>query len=215
MNNMISEFFSHLFTILVAPLPFVLWPIPFALPFWAVYAWSRRGERKVLVKGQAADAKAVADHGSWRVIDYGSKAARLAALAVAFVTPPWVAGAERLWLYGLGLLAMLTGALIRRHCFKALGDYFTFEVKVTDRQTVIRHGLYRYVRHPSYTGGMLFNLGIGLALTNAFSTVFLGLGMALVYVYRVRVEEAALLRARGAEYGEYMRRTKRFIPFVF
>ena len=37
----------------------------------------------------------------------------------------------------------------------------------------------------------------------------------LVYGFRMRVEEAALLQAFGDEYRAYMRRTKRLIPFIF
>jgi protein-S-isoprenylcysteine O-methyltransferase Ste14 len=37
----------------------------------------------------------------------------------------------------------------------------------------------------------------------------------LVYAFRVRVEEAALREGFGDEYRDYMRRTKRLIPFIF
>lgn len=215
MDDSLTFLIRHLCIPFTLPLPFVLWPVPWALPFWAVYLWARRGERTVLVKGRAAGSEEVADRGSWRIIDYGSKAARLTALLAAFVTPPWVSGTRRIWLYGAGLLVMAGGALIRRRCFKALGDSFTFEVKVTDRQKIVNDGIYAYIRHPSYSGGLLYNLGMGLALTNGLSTAVLGLGMALFYVYRVSVEEAALLRVRGDEYRDYMGRTKRFIPFIF
>lgn len=58
-------------------------------------------------------------------------------------------------------------------------------------------------------------LGTGLALTNWLSTLIL-VGMGIVtYSYRVHVEEDALGKSIGAPYVEYMRRTKRFVPFVF
>jgi len=38
--------------------------------------------------------------------------------------------------------------------------------------------------------------------------------MIVVYGYRVAVEERALVATLGDAYREYMRRTKRFIPFV-
>ena len=44
------------------------------------------------------------DQGSWAVIDYGSKAARIAAVLTAFATPPWGNSAQRIWIYGVGLL---------------------------------------------------------------------------------------------------------------
>jgi protein-S-isoprenylcysteine O-methyltransferase Ste14 len=39
--------------------------------------------------------------------------------------------------------------------------------------------------------------------------------MALVYTYRVRVEERALLAAIGEPYRRFMQTRKRFVPFLF
>jgi protein-S-isoprenylcysteine O-methyltransferase Ste14 len=86
---------------------------------------------------------------------------------------------------------------------------------VVDGQTVIQEGAYRWVRHPSYTGGMLMYLGTGLALTNWLSAVILTAMGAAGYAYRVHVEERALATTLGEQYQDYMRRTKRFLPFVF
>jgi len=117
--------------------------------------------------------------------------------------------------FALGLAVLLAGSALRRYCFRTLGRYFTGNVKVQADQPVIQEGLYRFVRHPSYTGGMLMYLGTGLALTNWLSTLIV-VGMGIVtYSYRVRVEENALASSIGAPYVEYMRRTKRFVPFVF
>jgi protein-S-isoprenylcysteine O-methyltransferase Ste14 len=96
-----------------------------------------------------------------------------------------------------------------------LGLYFTGNVKVVADQKVIQQGAYRWVRHPSYTGGMLMYLGTGLALTNWLSALILTALGAAGYAYRVRVEERALARTLGERYQDYMRRTKRFVPFVF
>ena len=212
MTTLTSDIIAYLYATLGLPLPFAIWPIPFAAPFWLIYAWSRHGERKVLFRGHSEDD---ADQGSWAVINYGSKLARIAAVAAAFITPPLFEGGGRLWLYAFGLLLMVAGASLRRYCFKSLGDFFTFQVAVPDTHQIIRHGIYKWVRHPSYTGGMLFNIGLGVAMTNLASILFLALTMSLVYVYRVRVEERALVKVHGAEYIEYMQQTKRFVPFVF
>jgi protein-S-isoprenylcysteine O-methyltransferase Ste14 len=42
---------------------------------------------------------------------------------------------------------------------------------------------------------------------------FLGLGLCLVW--RIHVEEGALLKALGEQYRHYMRRTRRLIPAVY
>ena len=96
-----------------------------------------------------------------------------------------------------------------------LGDSFTGAVRVQAGQAVIERGAYRYVRHPSYTAGMLMYVGLGLALSNWLSLLVLVLATAIVYGYRVSVEERALVATLGERYVAYVRRTRRFVPFVF
>jgi protein-S-isoprenylcysteine O-methyltransferase Ste14 len=38
---------------------------------------------------------------------------------------------------------------------------------------------------------------------------------AIALLYRIRVEEAALIEAFGAEYAAYSRKTKRLIPGIY
>ncbi len=96
-----------------------------------------------------------------------------------------------------------------------LGKHFTGDVKASPDQPVVDRGIYRWVRHPSYTGGMLMYMGTGLALTNWLSVLIITVAGGAAYLYRVRVEEQALQANLGGRYQEYMRRTKRFVPFVF
>ena len=57
-------------------------------------------------------------------------------------------------------------------------------------------------------------LGYGLSLTNWLSLLVL-MGCALIgFSYRIHVEEHVLKAQLGQRYQEYMRRTKRLIPFV-
>jgi protein-S-isoprenylcysteine O-methyltransferase Ste14 len=137
---------------------------------------------------------------------------------VAFIVANWprfiLVRGQKIW-FVVGLAVMLLGSWLRRHCFRVLGKYFTGNVKVVDGQTVIQEGAYRWIRHPSYTGGMLMYVGTGLALTNWLSTLVIVLFGGLGYAYRVRVEERALANSLGESYREYMQRTKRFVPFIF
>ena len=82
-------------------------------------------------------------------------------------------------------------------------------------QPVVQHGPYRLIRHPAYSGTFLTMLGVGLAMTNWASLVALLVCVFLGHFYRVSIEEKALIRTIGQPYIEYMRRTKRFIPWVF
>ena len=61
---------------------------------------------------------------------------------------------------------------------------------------------------------MLLFGGIGLALTNWLSLVFAVVPPVLAYAYRISVEERALVATIGPAYADYMRRTRRVIPFL-
>lgn len=81
-------------------------------------------------------------------------------------------------------------------------------------QSVVQSGPYRLVRHPSYTAILIMLLGVGMALANWASLVIMLAGGLIGLLYRVRVEERALVEALGRPYRDYMRHTKRFIPFI-
>jgi protein-S-isoprenylcysteine O-methyltransferase Ste14 len=86
-------------------------------------------------------------------------------------------------------------------------------IRVHAGQTVIEVGPYRYIRHPSYTGALITL--VGLALGNWAGLLALLDCMGAAYAYRISVEEAALVAALGEPYKEYMRRTRRLVPFLF
>lgn len=117
--------------------------------------------------------------------------------------------------YYLGITLMLVGLLFRWVAIRQLGQFFVPEVTIQPGQRVIDTGLYRYLRHPSYTGILLTLLGLGLVLTNGLSLLLL-LGISSpALAYRIRQEEEALLEAFGDDYRRYMARTKRLIPLLF
>ena len=117
-------------------------------------------------------------------------------------------------LFWLGILLMYTGIALRLYAITVLGVFFTTTVAVAPKQTVIEAGPYRFIRHPSYTGFLLILLGFGLSLTNWLSLLVI-MGCALIgFSYRIRVEEHVLKVQLGQRYQEYMRHTKRLIPFV-
>src|ERR1700691_1617511 len=66
----------------------------------------------------------------------------------------------------IGIVFMWTGIAFRYYAMRALGRYFTFDVATVLGQNVIEAGPYRYIRHPSYTGGIITVLGLGFALGN-------------------------------------------------
>ena len=122
---------------------------------------------------------------------------------------------QRTWFFLVGLLFILLGISLRWLAIRTLGRYFTRDVAVSADQPVVQKGPYRLIRHPAYTGTFLTMLGVGLAITNWASLISLLICVILGHLYRVKVEEKALIQAIGEPYIEYIRRTKRFIPGLF
>lgn len=118
-----------------------------------------------------------------------------------------------LWFF-IGIVIMLVGVILRAYAIRVLGRYFTQDVMIRPDQQVIQTGPYRYIRHPSYSGTLIVMLGIGIAMTNWLSLIVLMACAFIGHLYRVRVEEKALCEGIGQPYVDYMRRTKRFIPFI-
>ncbi len=119
------------------------------------------------------------------------------------------------WLRYVCLGLLVLGLLIRWTAIYTLGKSFSANVAIHSTQKLNQSGLFRVMRHPSYTGMLLIFLAMGLNTRN-----WLGLGIIVVLpmaalLYRIHVEEAALTGAFGAEYVEYSRRTKRLIPGIY
>ena len=194
------------------PLPFV-WP--YALVFWGVYVWSFLPEWRIVRGGvegaKSADSK---DGGSIRVLLGGMWIALMLGFFLSFVKSGSFPRSAQLPAFVTGLALLILGSLLRRWCFRTLGQYFTGDVKASVNQPVIRTGPYRYVRHPSYTAGIMMFTGIGLALGSWFSFLLITFASIATYWYRVTIEERALLGTIGEQYASFMKERKRFIPYI-
>ncbi|HEX6484219.1 MAG TPA: isoprenylcysteine carboxylmethyltransferase family protein [Ktedonobacteraceae bacterium] len=124
---------------------------------------------------------------------------------------PW----HRTTLFLLGVILILLGVALRWYAIWTLGGYFTRDVAVSTNQKVVQNGPYRSIRHPAYSGTFLTMIGVGLAMTNWASLIALLVCVLPGHLYRVHVEEKALIQTIGQPYVEYMHRTRRFIPLVF
>jgi protein-S-isoprenylcysteine O-methyltransferase Ste14 len=115
-------------------------------------------------------------------------------------------------LFGIGLVLMATGIVVRWWAIIVLGHFFTIDVRVQSDQKVVDSGPYQWVRHPSYTGLIVFFFGLGLALSNWLSLALLvivpGAGLAV----RIKAEERALLTSLGEPYRQFCASRPRLFP---
>ena len=124
---------------------------------------------------------------------------------------PW----HRTTLFLLGVTLILLGVALRWYAIWTLGGYFTRDVAVSANQKVVQNGPYRSIRHPAYSGTFLTMVGVGLTMTNWASLIVLLICVLAGHLYRVHIEEKALIQTIGQPYVEYMHHTWRFIPLVF
>jgi protein-S-isoprenylcysteine O-methyltransferase len=114
-----------------------------------------------------------------------------------------------------GLLLLIVGAVIRLHAIRILGRHFTSRVTILQDHALVRDGLYRFVRHPSYLGEILILIGLGAVLANAVSLVAAPLFATVVLLLRIQLEERALAEHFGQAYEDYRRVTWRLLPPIW
>jgi protein-S-isoprenylcysteine O-methyltransferase Ste14 len=195
------------------PLPYVF---PYALIFWAIFAWAFWPEFQIVRRARQSARRADSpDAGSYRVIVIGMWIAFAAAFPLAWVDGLQFPRNAHVAVLIVGLIFLIGGSLLRRHCWHMLGSSFTGDVQAHVGQRIVTSGAYALLRHPSYTAGMLMNAGVGLALGSWASAALLVVSSVAVYCYRMVVEERALLSAVGQPYREFLRTRKRLIPYVY
>lgn len=134
-------------------------------------------------------------------------------IGVSFGFPDGAVINGRTEVFIAGLVLMLAGLALRWYSISVLGASFTLEVTTRPGQGVVQSGPYRWIRHPSYTGALVTILGVLICCDNVASIA--AMAVALVgYAVRIRIEERALAADLGPPYRDYMKRTKRLIPFL-
>jgi protein-S-isoprenylcysteine O-methyltransferase len=176
-----------------------------------LYALSEAG---LLWRKRSGKAAADADRGSlpliWVVIGVSVGAAFTCANAL----PQLRLGPAGIW-RPVGVAVFAAGAVVRWYAILSLGRLFTVNVAIASDHRLVETGPYRWVRHPSYTGALLAFLGLGFCLDNWASLAALVVPVSVVFWWRMRIEEAALLDTFGERYRDYMRRTRRLIPLIY
>ncbi len=155
--------------------------------------------------------------------DKGTRYINFIAITVAMTASGILNGISRFWFPGgrtlavfwLGFSILLAGAFLRVWSIVVLGHSFRTTVEVSHDQQVVQRGPYKFIRHPSYSGLLLMCCGYGVADQNWLSLA-IALGLPLIaLLYRIHVEEAALVSAIGPEYQEYQKHTEKLIPGIW
>jgi protein-S-isoprenylcysteine O-methyltransferase Ste14 len=116
-----------------------------------------------------------------------------------------------LWGMYLGILVSLAGAaLVILGWNKIHKEYW---IKETGQGELVKTGIYKYIRHPQYTGFFMITLGMMFEWAT-LPLVILYCVFVVLYYKLARREENDMLKEFGDEYIEYKKNTKMFIPYV-
>jgi len=94
-----------------------------------------------------------------------------------------------------------------------LGRNWSGTVTLKQHHELIRHGPYRIVRHPIYSGMLLAMLGTAIG----YGRVPCLIGVAIAFLgfwIKWRIEEQFMIEQFGAQYVQYRREVKAVIPGV-
>jgi len=113
-----------------------------------------------------------------------------------------------------GLVVLAAGAALRIGPMLALGRRFASVVALQADHTLCTTGLYARVRHPSYLGILLMDLGFAGVFRSVLALLVLPV-VFWMFSRRMDVEEAFMIERFGDEYRAYAARTARLLPGVY
>ncbi|MGB9370623.1 MAG: methyltransferase [Halobacteriota archaeon] len=119
------------------------------------------------------------------------------------------------WLEPLGLLLLIGSAFFMFRSYKD-NAFLSPLVRIQSErdQKVVSTGVYGFVRHPLYLGGLLLFLGAPLLLGSLYGFI-IGVYLSILFVVRIMGEEKMLLEELEG-YAAYTKRVKhRLIPYVW
>jgi protein-S-isoprenylcysteine O-methyltransferase Ste14 len=146
--------------------------------------------------------------GGWVVLQFALIALTL---VVGIVGSPWPDAASG-FRTALAIALVAAGTAVALLAARALGSSLTPFPHPAGGETFVAQGPYRFVRHPIYSGGLLFIAGVSLLLS-PWALVVTG-ALAVLWALKAQVEERFLL-AHYPEYAAYCEATRyRLVPFV-
>lgn len=111
-----------------------------------------------------------------------------------------------------GLSLYLFGIFGREYVIKALGEYWSVDIEIKEDHRIIKDGPYRYMRHPHLALLQLELTGLALIPNSYYSLLTVWLIYFPLTLYRIHLEEKALIGRFGKEYLDYKKEVYALLP---
>lgn len=113
-----------------------------------------------------------------------------------------------------GLAFLAAGAALRVWPMMVLGKRFASIVARQEGHSLETTGLYGWVRHPSYVGILLMDIGFAGIFRSSIALLLLPV-VFWMFKRRMDVEESFMAQEFGDDYRDYMKKTARLAPGVY
>jgi protein-S-isoprenylcysteine O-methyltransferase len=102
----------------------------------------------------------------------------------------------------------------RASALRKLGRSYSLYIDPAPTEALRTGGIYGRIRHPVYAFYLLETLALAIIRPNLVSWIALALIVSAT-AWRIREEERVLLARYGEEYRDYMKRTRRLLPWTY
>jgi len=115
----------------------------------------------------------------------------------------------------LGILILTIGGLVTVTGRAQLSKYGSGVLQIEEDHKLMTTGIFGHIRHPVYAGRLIGVVGIYLAFRSIIMLILISIIYFMVIRHRMLFEEQLLIGEFGEEYKNYMKETKRLIPFLY
>lgn len=112
-----------------------------------------------------------------------------------------------------GCLLVLLGCIIRTWAKVTLGIHFSHTLRVLDGHKLINYGLFRFIRHPAYSGTILLMAGFGCFL-HPDAALLCFFVFFILAMRRIENEEEMMKESFGHRYSLFSKYSWKLFPFV-
>lgn len=159
-------------------------------------------------KSEAARNAKVQAVGNWLVLSQFIMIAAIALMPKTFLPLAWDVPFSFI---GFGLVGL--GVILVLMAITALGPSLSAHPAPRSRSGLVTDGLYRWMRHPIYTGLLAATLGVAIS-NGVWPQIVIWVALLSLLIFKSRFEES-LLREKYPNYEAYAAKTGRFLPRVF
>jgi protein-S-isoprenylcysteine O-methyltransferase Ste14 len=116
------------------------------------------------------------------------------------------------WLQIVGIVILVVTVVLFWQTLKTLDMQDSPTLQIKDDHQLITHGVYQYVQHPMYAGGLLGIAAHSLLVPNFISLGSTIIAFLILVTVRIPAEEEMLQQKFGLDYQMYREKTCGLIP---